>query len=576
MEFTPGDISRNFIEIPRGCTWAEMDLKLESEGDRIFEIRSQQLVHGRAYKEDQFAKRILLSPTEAKTFKLNVVEDVTSEICIAQFWNSLGNSKLKVTMQFHGLSPTDSFHMSASDAVKSVSIMAPVRTCQVLPEISLEFLQQPLVPISSTLGPLLSQRDILPNGSQIYQKIFHYKFKLEESAEITMKIPMLCDLLYENPFEIQMLELSSENRVLLHVDAYPSRYFKKVPKGDYQIRLKLRHVNYDTLDKLKNLQVVVETKLNSKKNLKIYATLDEAMSEESTAKESKLKVGNRKLFFIRNMDPKDVPTAVANSSLVGTFKLNKDMPEGILFTYTGLAQKSEAKKKAENFDEISEFLVSQKLRFLRQLVDKKKFDEFFKISENVPEGVSLETSLKFKRLTLLALDNHPDRSFKLKEIVQVADSILNDIDQVETAAFFGLKADPDDKDHSKLKKKMNLRKKVLVEALFNKGLAMSDLEEKGEVERSQVEQVWKLLSRWADSGKFLELQIRNLINSGQFGSALKIIRKEIDDLGNTSEPARLRCWENLVKVLEKLGWSQWATEFQMAKKLTFPTRLPPL
>lgn len=80
--------------------------------------------------------------------------------------------------------------------------------------------------------------------------------------QVTPRCALLSDVLYESAYESQLWMLYDHNKQLMGCgDAYSNKYSLKLDKGDYIIRLHVRHERPDLLEKLTDLPLTVLTKL---------------------------------------------------------------------------------------------------------------------------------------------------------------------------------------------------------------------------------------------------------------------------------------------------------------------------
>lgn len=87
---------------------------------------------------------------------------------------------------------------------------------------------------------------------------------------------LCCRYVYDGEFEGQMTMLHDSNKRLLKVsDIYPAQVDLK--KGDYTVRLQLRHDDAALLDKMNELPVVIERKLKEPINLSVYSNNRDAV-----------------------------------------------------------------------------------------------------------------------------------------------------------------------------------------------------------------------------------------------------------------------------------------------------------
>ena len=94
-----------------------------------------------------------------------------------------------------------------------------------------------------------------------------------------------------------MCMLHDANKRLIKVsDIYPE--FSDLKKGDYAIRLQLRHDDAVLLDKMKDIPVVVERKLKEPLTVPVYATVRDAVKGAKPVKERSMYAGQPCSFVV--------------------------------------------------------------------------------------------------------------------------------------------------------------------------------------------------------------------------------------------------------------------------------------
>ncbi|KAL4702479.1 hypothetical protein ACJJTC_016429 [Scirpophaga incertulas] len=132
-------------------------------------------------------------------------------------------------------------------------------------------------PSEAKITPLTS-RDVLPPNRQIYQLVNTYNFHIAKATEVSPIVSLLCDMLYESEFESQMWMIYNSCKQLMAVgDAYPAKYSVKLEKGEYVLRLNVRHESRSLLEKLLELPVLLQQKLPVPLLLDVYGDHHQAL-----------------------------------------------------------------------------------------------------------------------------------------------------------------------------------------------------------------------------------------------------------------------------------------------------------
>ena len=129
------------------------------------------------------------------------------------------------------------------------------------------------------------------------RKVFVVRAFLLQSAAVVCAAGMqqltaykACRYVYDGEFEGQMSMLHDTNKRLIKVsDIYPE--YADLKKGDYIIRLQLRHDDAGLLDKMKETPVIVERKLKEAVSVPVYATNRDAVKGSKPVKERALHPG---------------------------------------------------------------------------------------------------------------------------------------------------------------------------------------------------------------------------------------------------------------------------------------------
>lgn len=122
--------------------------------------------------------------------------------------------------------------------------------------------------------------------------------------------------MYDTEVDGKIIMIYDENKLLLCTsDVYPSSVHLK--KGDYTIRVMIRHEKPEFLDKLKDVALVMVRKLEKPLQLPIYPNRHVHVARGTQFKPRELCIGETKVLTIANPTddlPKD---CVAGKLLVG-------------------------------------------------------------------------------------------------------------------------------------------------------------------------------------------------------------------------------------------------------------------
>lgn len=202
------------------------------------------------------------------------------EVCIAKYWSNFGTATLNASIEFHGVRASlPSTMMHGASGVHRIDLTS-LNRAELVPALQLKNALMVLKPTESKISPLTS-RDILPHSRQIYQNVLTYILNLSKTQEVAFYLPLLNNVLYESEFESQLFMCFDSNRRQIAVgDAYSGNTFVKLNKGEYTIKVQIRHEKKDLLEKVNEATLTVNFKLSSSVSLDIFSSYKAALLGE--------------------------------------------------------------------------------------------------------------------------------------------------------------------------------------------------------------------------------------------------------------------------------------------------------
>ncbi|KAL2334720.1 hypothetical protein Fmac_015933 [Flemingia macrophylla] len=638
MLFQPGHIERRYIEVPYGATWAEATMKTSGfDTPRRFYVDAVQICPLR--RPLKWETTVTFSSPAAKSFAFSVVSGQTLELVISQFWSSgMGShetASVEFEVVFHGIKVNQEVVLDGSDAPVRIDVETLLVFEELAPVAILNKIRVPYRPVDSKINALSTDRDKLPSGKQILALTLTYKIKLEDGTHVKPQIPLLNDRIYDTKFESQFYMISDSNkRVYSSGDVYPSS--SNLPKGEYILQLYLRHDNVQILEKMRHLVLFIERNLEEKDviRLSFFSQPDGPLMGNGSFKSSSLVPGIKEGLYLGPPPKEKLPkNAPQGSVLVGAISYGKlsfadqgenknpeKHPASYRIFYVVPPNKieedkgkgsslSSKKNVAERLKEEVRDTKIKVLASLKQETDEER-SEWKELSASLKSEYPKYTPLLATILEgLVSRSNVKDKIHCDEEVVDAANEVINSIDREELAKFFALKNDPEDEEAENIKKKMELTRDQLAEALYQKGLALAEIEsfkladltwcilskdgdkspcsaiteEAKDMDSKQstenrgqgdlFEENFKELKKWVDvkSTKYGILLVTRERRAQRLGTALKVLCDIIQD---DAEPAKKKFYELKLSLLDEIGWTHLAEYERQWMHVRFPPSLP--
>ena len=258
-----GQSIRQFLKPPLGSTAAMIKVTNKSPEEVTLLLHTMQLIQQTSLMHggEQFA--FLLQPKAKKINFVSVVDREVMEVVLSKFWLSIPEALVAVEITFSGLSLLNRpsrISMQHSSGVEQFDLISSLGYEDVNPTVVLDRAEQTIRPSDHKIAPLNSLY-ILPEERPIYENTLTYNFRLTGPAELFLMCPLLYNVYCESPYDCQVGILYDCNkRPLVAFSSHTSRMVE-LRKGNYVVRLHVRHDSVDALERLNNvpLRIVISS-----------------------------------------------------------------------------------------------------------------------------------------------------------------------------------------------------------------------------------------------------------------------------------------------------------------------------
>lgn len=596
--FEPGAVSRQFVNVPEGATWGALRLRLhDADSSRKFVLQTQQVVPETRHQDTQKQTYVTLTPDVWLTRTFSVSPGRTLEVCLSQYWSSLGSSNVESELVFHGLSSNQqTVTLTAGATTVPWEVASRLRTESFAPNLKLTTLRKVLRPTDAAIRPLTTERDLLPKDRQIHELVLTYEFEQTQAGKITPHFPATDDLLYESEFGslLWMLFDSGKHRVAVN-DVFADGV--SIGKGSHVLKLQLRHSDVSRLERMTDMIMQLDRPLSNSVSLGVSTSRADAVTGKTGGVPSTLDTGERVLLHIVAPTDKQLGSEVEpGDTLLGQITYGDDagLPQDAHHsavktsieyvvplrpaTKATEATESATKSDADIAKRLEEELLEFQVQQLKKIPFESERDAFDRLAARILEQQPNSLAVLTTRLERLDAEAH--RKERLPEVIAAADAVLAQIDRDKLAAHFGTNIDTEDDEAVAVRKMMTEKRDVLVDTLYRKGRALGYMELPKVIEKHPIadpaahdkafESNFSELGKWVDttSKKYFLLHVRRERRRQNFGEALGLLNRYI-----RSESPNYWYLKKRRDLYEDLGWL-FALEREKTRLLVrFPAKL---
>jgi tripeptidyl-peptidase II len=581
----PGSVHRRFIAVPHGATHAELKLKqISGTVAQQFIAHTLQINKDRAFRHSELRKYVTLKPDEESVLLVPVTEGRTLELCLAQYWSSLGTSRLKYDLTFRGVSLTSPLVFGTGQASASVRIASNLRTEKLSVKATLDRSRQTLLPKSADIRLLSKDRDSLFDGKIVSRLALTYEFSKTEKGSVTPRFDFDAGLLYESRFGGHVWTIRNEHRQIKATgDIFPKSV--SLPEGQYEIEVVFRHVDHQALDDLKSARLILDRPLPSPLSLKAYGSRADLQNKTEEISQQVWELGQSRVLHFAAPDRSKLEAAGKTADqLIGRLTLGAGdrpahPPEGFpvrlqLPKTPPASEKTAAPWTADETEAVRAARL-QRLKSWPPAADAKDYEKAQRdFAKDFPRDVkALQAKLHW-------LDDVRFRKQRLPKVVRAADAVIRRVNRKELAAGLGAKGT--DEAAAAEHKTATQQLAILTDALYRKGRALGYMQLPDVITKFPIkdpkshdeafERTFAELGRWVDTTQtdYVLLHVRHARRKGNLGEALSQLNAQIKQSSNNYWYFKKRR-----DIYQEVGWQhcydlEWRRVLQM-----FPEKVEP-
>jgi tripeptidyl-peptidase-2 len=576
----PGTVHRHFLQVPEGATWADVQVKAHAQAaSRVVALQAIQLVPGRPFAERRFEDTVRLEPGEACVRTIAVEGGRTLEVCLAQYWSSLGCACYDLDVAFHGLVPEPRVvRVDEGLGVAPLWVRAALGRERLGPEGSFTRLSRRVAPSGFEARALTSVRDAWGDGRVPHEAVLTYEFQIAEKADVRPETFLGMADEMEEAWSSALWGLFDAHRAKVADGPLQSGQHLSLEPGRYVLRLHLRHEDPERLEAVRQAPLRLEFRLSSPLSVTMHPTLEAALRRTEAFGTRDLEAGGAAAVFLASPPASAFPGwAEGGDELTGTFTLGSDdarvvgegrRPGGWPIS-TRVPPKAGAEPRAEADDAapatLEEELLGARVARLRALRERGERQEFEALLADVLKSRPGHLPALLEAVREADGSGPPERegaeaSAHADRVAKAAGRLVKSLDLIAIAAHFGA---PDPGAGAS----RGEEREALREALWRKARALAAA---GRTD-AFLETLGRL-GRWVDlgEGRYLALRVRGAIAKRRLGEALQDVDRGLDRSPRDRELLDLR-----LGLLHAVGADALAAWERAWMRRRFPASYPP-
>ncbi|MFI4874052.1 MAG: S8 family serine peptidase, partial [Blastopirellula sp. JB062] len=195
LESTAGQIERRFFLAPQGATWADLRITAgDFSGSRLMIAHTKQLLPQEDSRDQEKRTYLRFVSGEEKIISFPIVAGRTLEVCLAQYWNSLGDAQFDCQLTFHSLTPNDQeIVFDGVDYAKRIEVVDAFGLEYLAPKAELSTWRRLVEPQKAEITPLSLERDLLPKQRRNYGLTLTYEVSMPEEGTVSPRPTIMSD-----------------------------------------------------------------------------------------------------------------------------------------------------------------------------------------------------------------------------------------------------------------------------------------------------------------------------------------------------------------------------------------------